>query len=57
MNRLLHALGTVLLVCLGVRLAAWLVEPVLPLLGGLLIVAAVGMWLLSGRGSGPGGYH
>ncbi len=54
MKRLLESLGLVLLVCLGVRIGAVLVEPVLPMLGSLVVVVAIGLWLFgrSGRGGG-----
>jgi hypothetical protein len=53
MRRLLEALLVVLLVCLGVRLAAWLIEPALPMLGTLVVLVAVGAWLF-GRFRGGG---
>jgi hypothetical protein len=55
-RRLVESLGLVLLVCLGVRIGAALVEPVLPLLGGLAVVAVTGLWLLGRHGPG-GGYR
>lgn len=42
----------VLAICLGVRLAAWLIAPVLPLLGGITVVVAIAVWLMSGHRSG-----
>lgn len=46
----------VLLVCVAVRVGAELIDPVLPLLGGLAAVAIVVLWLFGGRGPG-GGYR
>lgn len=48
--KLLRALGAVLLVAVGVRLAAWILEPALPAVGVLLVLVAV---LLVMLGSGP----
>jgi hypothetical protein len=48
MDRVLHALAVVLFVCLGVRLGAWLVEPVLPALCGLVFLVAIAYGLLVG---------
>jgi hypothetical protein len=56
-KRLADALGLVLVTCLGIRLAAWLIEPVLPLLGGLAVASGLAYWLLIGRGSGSGRYR
>jgi len=47
-HRVVQALGLILLVCLGVRIAAWLIEPILPALGVLVVLAVVGYWLLGG---------
>jgi len=57
MKRLLHSLGLILLVCVGVRVGAMLIEPVLPMLGGLVVIVAVAVWLFSRNGSGGGGYR
>ena len=48
MNRITRTLGLLLLICLAVRLAAWLVTPVLPALGVLFFFVLLGSWLLSG---------
>lgn len=48
--KLLRALGAVLLVAVGVRVAAWIMEPVLPAVGVLLVVVVI---LLVIVGSGP----
>ncbi len=56
MNKLVQSLGMVLLVCVGVRVGAWLVEPVLPLLGGLVVFALIVAWMLSKHGP-PGGFR
>ena len=56
MCRVTDALVVVLLVCVGIRVAAWLIEPVLPLLGGIAVLAAIGVVLL-GRGGPGGGYR
>ena len=42
MNRITRTLGLLLLMCLAVRLAAWLVTPVLPALGGLFVFVLLG---------------
>ena len=53
MRKLVENLGLVLLICLGVRIGAALIQPVLPLLGGLVVLGLLGMWLLGGgRGGG-----
>lgn len=52
-HRVLQALGLILLVCLGVRVAAWLIEPILPALGVLVVLAAVGYRLFGGARSRP----
>jgi uncharacterized membrane protein YfcA len=41
MEHVLRALGVVLLVCIGVRVAAWLINPVLPALVFLFLVLVV----------------
>ena len=46
--RVVQAVALVLLLCVGVRLAAWLIEPVLPALGVLCMVVVVASWLLVG---------
>lgn len=46
--RLLHALVVVLLVCAALRLAVWLIAPVLPLLGAMAVYTTLALWLLSG---------
>lgn len=48
MNRVLNALAIVFLVCLGVRVAAWIIEPVLPLLGALVLFGFIGVLLAHG---------
>lgn len=48
--KLLRALGAVLMVAVGVRVGAWILEPALPAVGVLLILVAV---LLVVIGSGP----
>ena len=45
-HRIMSALGSVLLVCGGVRLAYWLVNPLWPLLAVLGCLAAIGMVVL-----------
>lgn len=49
MRRVVHALGVLLMVCIGVRLAAWLIEPVFAPLGALVVLAAVGWIVLKSR--------
>lgn len=56
MRKLVENLGLVLLICLGVRIGAALIEPVLPLLGGLVVLAVLAMWMLGRNGPG-GGYR
>jgi hypothetical protein len=51
-QRVFQALGLVLLICLGVRIAAWLIAPILPALGVLVVLAAIFWWLLGGARSG-----
>jgi hypothetical protein len=51
LQRVIHALGLILLVCLGARVAAWLIAPILPALGILVVLASVGYWLLGGARS------
>jgi CHASE2 domain-containing sensor protein len=48
MSRVTHALVVVLAVCVGVRVAAWVIEPVLPLLGALVMFAVIGYLLTGG---------
>ena len=48
LQRVVQALVLVLLVCLGVRIAAWLIAPVLPALGVFVVFAGVGYRLLGG---------
>jgi hypothetical protein len=45
----MSAVGTVLLVCLGVRIAAWLIGPTLPILIALGVVYAVVLGLVRRR--------
>jgi len=55
-KKLIEAVGVVVLVCVGVRIGAALIQPVVPLLGGVLAVV-IGAWWLFGR-HGPGrGYR
>jgi hypothetical protein len=49
---LVDALAIVLLVCFGVRAGAWLVEPILPALGVLVVLAIVALWLIGGPHDG-----
>lgn len=42
-RRIMSALGVVLLVCAGVRLAYWLVNPLWPLLAVLGCLTVIGM--------------
>lgn len=53
---LVENLGLILLLCIGLRFGAELIEPVLPLLGGLFVACVIGLWLL-GRGGFGGGYR
>lgn len=48
MKRVLVSLGVVLAVCAGVRVAAFLIEPVLPLLGAMFMIVLVMWWALAG---------
>ena len=54
MKKLIEAVGVVLLVCVGVRVGAELIQPVVPLLGGVLAVAIVAWWLFGRHGPGRG---
>lgn len=56
MRKLVENLGWLLLICVGVRIGAALVEPVLPLLVGLVVAGVLGQWLF-GRGGTGGGYR
>jgi uncharacterized protein (DUF697 family) len=53
-KKLVEAVGVVLLVCVGVRVGAALIQPVVPLLGGVLAVAIVAWWLFGRHGPGRG---
>lgn len=46
MRYLLRSVGVLVLVALGLRLAAWLVTPVIPALVGLFLVLAILVGLL-----------
>jgi len=48
-RRITEAITTVVVVCLGVRLAAWLVAPILPFLVALCVVSAVLVMVTSRR--------
>lgn len=48
MKRVLTSLGVVLAVCVGVRVGAWLIEPVLPALGAMFVILLVLWWALAG---------
>lgn len=52
MRALVEKLGLILLICLGVRIGAALIEPVLPLLGVLFVAAVLGVWLFGRSGGG-----
>lgn len=56
MRRLAEQLGIILLICVGLRVGAALIEPVLPVLGGILVAAVLAVWLLGRNGPG-GGYR
>jgi hypothetical protein len=53
-KKLIEAVGVVLLVCVGVRVGAALIQPVVPLLGGVLAVAIIAWWLFGRHGPGRG---
>jgi len=53
-KKLVEAVGVVLLVCVGVRVGAALIQPVVPLLGGVLAVAIIAWWLFGRHGPGRG---
>jgi len=53
-KKLLEGIGVVLLVCVGVRVGAALIQPVVPLLGGVIAVAIVSWWLFGRHGPGRG---
>lgn len=48
MRRLSHTLGTVLAVCIFVRVIAWLITPALPMLVVLMLLAAVTYRVVAG---------
>jgi hypothetical protein len=52
MKRIIEALSTVLLVCAGVRVAAWLVVPLTPVIAVFLFLALVVFVILFGPRSG-----
>ena len=47
-QRILSALGVVLAVCIGVRVAAWFIAPLIPALAGLFVVTLVLVWIIVG---------
>ena len=51
-QRILGALGVVLAVCIGVRVAAWFIAPLIPALAGLFVVGSVLAWLIVGPSLG-----
>ena len=51
-EHVVRALILVLLVCVGVRIGAWLIAPVLPALGVLVVLIGIFWWLLGGARSG-----
>lgn len=51
-QRVVQSLGIVFIVCIAVRVGAWLIAPILPALGVLVALAAIGYWLLGGARSG-----
>ncbi len=48
-QRLVRAVGLVLTVSLGVRLAAWLIAPLLPALVVLAFVGGLLLWMIGRR--------
>jgi hypothetical protein len=48
LHRAFHALGLLLVVCLGVRIASWLIEPVVPSLAVLLLLAVLIYFVVAG---------
>ncbi|SHE78918.1 hypothetical protein SAMN02745225_01626 [Ferrithrix thermotolerans DSM 19514] len=54
MKKLIEAVGVVLLVCVGVRVGAALIQPVVPLLGGVVAVAIIAWWLFGRHRPGRG---
>lgn len=48
-SRATSAIGVILAVCLGVRVAAWLIGPMLPILIGVGVIYAVALGLLRRR--------
>lgn len=52
-RRLLGAIGTVLAVVLGVRLAAWIIQPVLAEVTILLLVALIVVLVVMGMRNRP----
>ena len=55
-DRLIHALALILLVCVGVRLAAWIIEPLLPYLAIGLLASMIGLRWAQGRHGGEYDY-
>jgi hypothetical protein len=46
MNRVLHPIGVVLLVCIGVRVADLLIASLLPTIVSIFVLVAILCWLL-----------
>lgn len=40
--------GLVLLACVGLRISAWLIEPLLPLIAAAFVVSLIGFWIFAG---------
>lgn len=51
-HRILSALGVVLAVCVGVRVAAWFIAPLIPALAGLFVVVLILGWIVLGPSLG-----
>jgi hypothetical protein len=51
-KRIIEALSTVLAVCVGIRIAAWLVIPLIPAIAVFLFLALVVFVILFGPRSG-----
>jgi CHASE2 domain-containing sensor protein len=48
-HRITQAITVIVVVCVGVRLAAWLIAPLLPALGVLFVIAAILAVVTKGR--------
>ena len=48
LSRLMSAIATVLMVAIGIRVAAWVIEPVLPAVTVVLVLLLIALVVLGG---------